>query len=205
MSDGASVMHMNFCPRCGRRLALTRLERKERPCCLESEGGCGFVDYGRYTMGVGGVIVSHDDGERRILLIQRNQEPNRGGWTLPGGFVEYDEPAEVSVVREIAEETGLHCEVIGLLGFRSRVDNDTNTSYAIFGLRVLGGELVATPTDEIAAVKFFSLSALDALTRLAPLSRAVAVMALTREPALWQATTIPSPIANRPSFNLFMG
>lgn len=180
------------------------MEGKTRPGCTTSNGGCGFVDYGRYTMGVGGVIVSHDGGERRVLLIQRNQEPNRGGWTVPGGFVEYDEPAEVSVVREITEETGLRCEVVGLMGFRSRVDAEANTSYAIFWLRVLGGELSATPNDEIADLKFLSLAELDTITRLAPLSRTVAVAALTQELSLWHAVSVQG-LGNRPPFNLFMG
>ena len=52
-----------------------------------------------------GAIVR--DGDGRLLLIRRGQEPGRGLWSLPGGRCEPGEDAAAAAVRETYEETGL--------------------------------------------------------------------------------------------------
>ncbi|MER6997348.1 NUDIX domain-containing protein [Streptomyces sp. NPDC000410] len=47
------------------------------------------------------------DGELHVLLIERGEEPYKGAWALPGGFVRPRESAETAARRELAEETGL--------------------------------------------------------------------------------------------------
>ncbi|MEJ2138349.1 MAG: NUDIX hydrolase [Gammaproteobacteria bacterium] len=42
-----------------------------------------------------------------VLLIQRGNEPYRGHWAFPGGFIEIDEDLADCVARELQEETGL--------------------------------------------------------------------------------------------------
>lgn len=199
-------MQMNFCPECGKPLAQHKIERLLRYVCSKEVGGCGFVDYGHFTLGVGGLVIDIDrkTGERRVLLIERNQEPNRGGWTIPGGFVDLDETVEVAVVREVEEETGLHCRVIGMVGFRNRADPEMNTAYAVFLLEAVGGALVSAPTEEIAQCGFYTLAQLAEIPRLAPLSRTVAVAALTMPFHLLLSTTVPG-LAGRPPFTLFIG
>lgn len=41
----------------------------------------------------------------KIVLIKRKNPPH--GWAIPGGFIDYGEPAEEAARREAKEETGL--------------------------------------------------------------------------------------------------
>lgn len=51
------------------------------------------------------------DGTTSVVLIQRGNDPFRGAWALPGGFVEPEEDLAEAAVREMAEETGLQIPV----------------------------------------------------------------------------------------------
>ncbi|WP_425806628.1 NUDIX domain-containing protein [Desulfitobacterium sp. Sab5] len=43
----------------------------------------------------------------QILLVKRDEEPYNGCWTLPAGFVNYDEPLIESAKRKLREKVGL--------------------------------------------------------------------------------------------------
>ena len=60
------------------------------------------------------VLIVEDD---RALLVRRAQEPWRGSWELPGGFVEVGEHPAAAARREIAEELGVVVRLTGILGF----------------------------------------------------------------------------------------
>lgn len=53
------------------------------------------------------VVFGLDDEGLKVLLIERELEPFRGQWALPGGFVRVGEGLEQAARRELAEETGL--------------------------------------------------------------------------------------------------
>jgi 8-oxo-dGTP diphosphatase len=50
-----------------------------------------------------------------VLLIRRGKPPRLGEWSLPGGRVEWGERAAEAALRELAEETGVTGEILGLL------------------------------------------------------------------------------------------
>jgi ADP-ribose pyrophosphatase YjhB (NUDIX family) len=85
---------------------------------------------------VGSVLA---DGQGRLLLIRRANEPGRGLWSLPGGRVEPGETDEQAVVREVAEETGLTVTV-GRLAGRVRIGRYDVADYVC---EVLSGTPVA--------------------------------------------------------------
>ena len=57
------------------------------------------------------VVVTDDAG--RLLLIRRS---DNGNWALPGGAIDVGESLAQAAVRETEEETGIRCEITGLVG-----------------------------------------------------------------------------------------
>ncbi|MFV2040977.1 MAG: NUDIX domain-containing protein [Candidatus Hydrothermarchaeales archaeon] len=60
----------------------------------------------------------------RVLLIERKNQPFKGCFALPGGFVEYGESLESAVRREVLEETGLRLEDVKLHNVYSEPGRD---------------------------------------------------------------------------------
>ena len=57
------------------------------------------------------VIVVNDQGQ--ILLIRRT---DNGNWAVPGGGMDLGESITQAAVRETFEETGITCQITGLVG-----------------------------------------------------------------------------------------
>jgi len=97
-------------------------------------------------LAVGGIAV---DEQARVLVVQRGKPPGQGLWTVPGGRVELGETLAAACVRELAEETGLHVEVVRHVDTVERIDrNDAGTvlyHYVVvdYLVRVVGGHLCA--------------------------------------------------------------
>ena len=87
-----------YCPKCG-AAAVHVIGRKLLRC-----DACGFELYLNVAAAVAALIF---DDEGRLLAIVRAQEPQKGLWDLPGGFVDPGESAEDALRREIREELGL--------------------------------------------------------------------------------------------------
>jgi len=59
-----------------------------------------------------GVVVLKDDA---VLMIRRGKPSRDGQWSIPGGKQKLGETWRTTAVREVAEETGVEIEVIGLV------------------------------------------------------------------------------------------
>ena len=64
------------------------------------------------------------DARGYVLLIRRRHEPFRGGYALPGGFVDVGETVEHACRRELKEETGLDVGALLLIGVYSDPSRD---------------------------------------------------------------------------------
>jgi 8-oxo-dGTP diphosphatase len=70
------------------------------------------------------VIFGFDGGELKLLLIEREREPFKNKWALPGGFVFMEETTEASAKRILLEKVGIKNVFIEQLYTFSEVDRD---------------------------------------------------------------------------------
>jgi 8-oxo-dGTP diphosphatase len=86
----------------------------------------------------------------KILLVRRARSPAKGFYSLPGGRVEFGETLHAALNREVAEETGLKIEIIGLAGWREVVPGAAGGGHYLimsFAARWTDGEV--TLNDEL--------------------------------------------------------
>ena len=60
------------------------------------------------------VVVTNDAGD--ILMIRRT---DNGNWAVPGGAIDLGESVAQAAVRETLEESGIACEITGIVGIYS--------------------------------------------------------------------------------------
>jgi len=103
-----------------------------------------------------GVIVMRGD---TVCLVKRRDEPKRGQWCLPTGFLEWDEDVRLTACREALEETGLEVEITDLYAVESGIlPPDIPVLVVFFRALETGGRLEAG--DDAAEVEFFPLAEL---------------------------------------------
>jgi ADP-ribose pyrophosphatase YjhB (NUDIX family) len=102
------------------------------------------------------VVVTNATGQ--VLLIKRSDNDN---WAVPGGAIDFGESLIQAAIRETKEETGIDCEVTGLVGIYTdpkhvvlyTSNNEVRQEFSILvKARALGG--VPTPSDESREVKW---------------------------------------------------
>ena len=111
------------------------------------------------------VVFGLDGKQLNVLLIERGNEPYKGCWAFPGGFMNIDETAEQGAARELMEETGLELSNLKQFGTFTAVDRDprkrviTIAYYALIDITdVKGGDDAAKaqwfPLDKIPPLAF---------------------------------------------------
>ena len=53
------------------------------------------------------IIFGFDNDDLKILLIKRDFEPEKGNWSLMGGFLKKDEVLDTAAIRILNSYTGL--------------------------------------------------------------------------------------------------
>jgi len=97
-----------------------------------------------------------------VLLIRRANNPFRGLWTLPAGFVDAEEDPARAAERECLEETGLRVRVTGVMDVIAGLEHPRGANTIIFyRAELLSGQLTARDDADQAA--FFPLDDLPPL------------------------------------------
>jgi 8-oxo-dGTP diphosphatase len=136
-----------YCSRCGAPLGERVAHGRVRPAC----GACGFVVFIDHKVACGVLLC---DGDGRVLLVQRRNEPGRGRWCLPCGFAEADEAPEEAARREAREEAGVDVQVGALLGAYHYTD-DPRGAGILLVYRATCADLRPVADDDAAAVGLF--------------------------------------------------
>jgi len=120
-------------------------------------------------------VARDDDG--RLLLCHIAPSVGFGDvWTLPGGGLDFGEPPEVAVLRELTEETGYVGQLDGLIGVSDRVFRDVDGADRLHAIRILyrvrivGGELRDESEGSTDTCRWFTRSEAKGL-RLGELAR----------------------------------
>ncbi|WIV61270.1 NUDIX hydrolase [Amycolatopsis nalaikhensis] len=106
------------------------------------------------------------DDEGRILMIRRTDNDL---YSIPGGQLELGETLAEAAVREVREETGIECEVTGVIGLYSNPnhviaydDGEIRQEFSICFRAVIKGGILRT-SIESKEVKYI---AVDDLTKI---------------------------------------
>lgn len=99
---------MLYCPYCGTKVEMHKIESKIRKFCPN----CQTYIY-ENPVPVVAIVIFNDKNE--LLLIKRKEEPAKGEWALPSGFIELNEQPQDAAKRELFEETRINARELKLI------------------------------------------------------------------------------------------
>lgn len=90
-----------FCPRCGKEVNIIN-------SYILKCHSCGLNFFQSFKPACNAIIVNENN---EVLLGKRANEPMKGSYSLPGGFIGLDETPEKALEREIKEELNFDMEI----------------------------------------------------------------------------------------------
>ena len=109
-------------------------------------------------------VVMTSETKARVLLIERGDEPYKGHWAIPGGFLNMDETTEQCAIRELEEETGLRIDKVQQIGAYSKVDRDPRgRTISVAYLAIVDSPKEVKGQDDAAKAEWFPINDLPQL------------------------------------------
>jgi 8-oxo-dGTP diphosphatase len=143
---GAALVTLNpaledvrYCPRCGAEATVSYPRSIHCPTC-----GYGAY-YNPKPVACAIPATQHDE----LILMRRGFQPQRGQWSMPGGFVDLGETVEQAAIREVHEEMDLEIEIRHLVGVYSRAED--RTVVVVYAATALGTPSLTEEALEIQA------------------------------------------------------
>jgi len=128
-----------------------------------TEDGLYAYQYPRASVTADAVLFAEKEGQMYVLLIQRGNDPYKGYWAFPGGFLNMDETVAHCAERELEEETGIVLTGMQLAGVYSDVERDPRGRVITAAYTAMTTMPEATAADDAAAAKWWPLNALPKL------------------------------------------
>ena len=129
----------------------------------KTSDGLYAYQYPRASVTADAVLFAEKDGQMYVLLIQRGNEPYKGYWAFPGGFLNMDETVAHCAERELEEETGIVLTGMQLAGVYSDVERDPRGRVITAAYTAMTTMPEATAADDAAAAKWWPLNELPPL------------------------------------------
>ena len=112
----------------------------------------------------GDCIVIAQEADAKVLLIQRGEDPYKGCWAFPGGFMNMDETTEQCAIRELEEETGLKVNKVHQIGAYSKVDRDPRgRTITVAYLAIIDKPISVIGQDDAAKAEWWPINSLPHL------------------------------------------
>jgi ADP-ribose pyrophosphatase YjhB (NUDIX family) len=138
-----------FCPLCRETLVFKEVGSRQRPLCRR----CGFVHFQNPSPAISILIIDDDS----VVLGKRAENPGKGGWAIPSGYIEFDQDFLSAGVMEAKEETGLKVEIVSIVNV---VSSFYSPGYHFLSLylkaSVIGGQLRAG--DDLQEAGWFNIA-----------------------------------------------
>lgn len=122
--------------------------------------------YQRPALTVDAVVFAEEDDNIMVLLVLRKNEPFKGLWAIPGGFLEVDETCKQGALRELKEETGMtgvELEQFYVFDAIGRDPRERVITIAHMGVTDIGAHTTIKGADDAAEAQWFDVEKLPAL------------------------------------------
>lgn len=125
--------------------------------------GTYTYDYPRPAVTADSVVFCNGSDGLSVLLIERANDPFKGCWAFPGGFMDMEENAEDCAKRELKEETGMEVRSLEYLGTFSEVNRDPRGRTITIAYYAVVEKSDVIGADDASRAKWFPIDSIPSL------------------------------------------
>lgn len=121
---------------------------------MTTENSAYYSHLSQFFVAVDCIIFTVVDGHLKVLLVRRDFEPEKGKWSLIGGFVDSRESVDQAAARILSDLTGLNNVFVRQLRAFGEVDRDPGARvvsvayYALLNLQKIDNAAVVAHNAE---------------------------------------------------------
>lgn len=122
-------------------------------------------EHARPEITVENLILSYEERQLKVLLVNRSEEPFKGEWMLPGGYVKINESLEEAAYRHLRLQSGIIDAYIEQFQTFGEVDRDPRgrtISVAYFAL-ANSDDAILEPSKDARTANWFNIFELPEL------------------------------------------
>ncbi|MGQ9846055.1 MAG: NUDIX domain-containing protein [Bacteroidales bacterium] len=121
-------------------------------------------EYPRPAIATDIVLIAKTPIENKVLLIQRKNNPFKGMWAFPGGFMDINETLIETANRELYEETGIKINELTFFGIYDHPQRDPRgRTISIVYYALLENIIVPQSGDDATHAQWFPIKQIPPL------------------------------------------